>query len=45
VAQSQRLLAQARIDDSLARLGVWRAQLAVEAARGDIQPFLAEAAQ
>jgi len=45
VAQSQRLLAQARIDDSLARLSVWRAQLAVEAARGDIQPFLAEAAQ
>jgi outer membrane protein TolC len=45
VAQAERLLAQARIDDSLARLGAWRARLAVEAARGDIQPFLTEASQ
>jgi len=42
VAQAQRLLVQARIDDALARLSVWRARLEVEAARGDIQPFLNE---
>ena len=45
VAQAERLLAQSRIDNSLARLGVWRARLAVEATRGDIQPFLTEASQ
>jgi outer membrane protein len=42
VAQAQRLLVQAQIDDALARLNVWRALLQVETARGDIQPFLAE---
>lgn len=42
VAQAQRLLVQAQIDDSLARLSVWRARLQIETARGDIQPFLAE---
>ncbi len=45
VAQAQRLLVQAEIDDSLARLSVWRARLEVETARGDIQPFLTEATQ
>ncbi len=45
VAQAQRLLVQAQIDDSLARLSVWRARLEVTAARGDIQPFLAEASR
>ena len=43
VAQAQRLLVQAQIDDALARLNVWRARLQVETARGNIQPFLAEA--
>ena len=43
VAQAQRLLVQAQIDDALARLNVWRALLELETARGDIQPFLAEA--
>jgi outer membrane protein len=43
VAEAQRLLAQAEIDDALARLGVWRGLLGVAAAAGDIQPFLAEA--
>jgi len=42
LAQAQRLLVQAQIDDSLARLSVRRAQLQVATARGDIQPFLAE---
>ena len=45
VAEAQRLLTQAEIDDALARLGVWRGLLAVAAAAGDIQPFLAEASR
>jgi outer membrane protein len=43
VAQAQRLLVQAQIDDSLARLNVWRAQLQLDSARGDIQPLLTAA--
>jgi outer membrane protein TolC len=43
VADSQRLLTQAEIDDALARLGVWRALLSLAATSGDIQPFLASA--
>jgi outer membrane protein TolC len=43
LADAQRLLTQAEIDDALARLGVWRALLGVAAAGGDIQPFLASA--
>jgi outer membrane protein TolC len=45
VAEAQRLLTQAEIDDALARLGVWRGLLAVAAAAGDLQPFVAEASQ
>lgn len=45
LAQAQRLLVQAQIDDALARLNVWRARLQVETDRGNIQPFLAEATQ
>jgi outer membrane protein TolC len=45
VADSQRRLAQAEIDDSLARLSIWRARLAVFAAAGDITPLLTEASQ
>jgi outer membrane protein TolC len=45
VAEAQRLLAQAEIDDSLARLAVWRAWLQVETAQGDISPFLKEASR
>jgi outer membrane protein len=40
LAQAQRLLVEAEVDDSLARLSVWRALLQLDAARGDIQPFL-----
>jgi outer membrane protein TolC len=40
VAEAQRLLTQAEIDDSLARLGIWRALLGVAAAQGDLSPFL-----
>ena len=45
VAQAQRLLVQAQIDDALVRLNVWRARLQIETARGNIQPFLTEATQ
>lgn len=40
VAETQRLLAQAEVDDGLARLNVWRAQLAVATAGGDLTAFL-----
>jgi len=45
VAEAQRLLAQAEIDDALARLGIWRGLLAVATAAGDLQPFLTEASR
>jgi outer membrane protein len=45
VAEAQRLLTQAEIDDVLARLGVWRGLLGIATAAGDIQPFVAEASQ
>jgi hypothetical protein len=40
VADALRLLRQAEIDDSLARLGVWRALFALSAAQGDIDDLL-----
>ena len=40
VAEAQRLLLQAEIDEALAKLNVWRMQLGVATARGDLQPFL-----
>lgn len=43
VAQAQRLLVQAGIDNSIARLNVWRAFLKLQYIRGDLQPFLQEA--
>jgi outer membrane protein len=42
VAEAQRLVTQAEIDDALARLNVWRGLLALAVAAGDIRPFLAE---
>jgi outer membrane protein TolC len=44
-AEAQRLLTQAEIDDSIARLNVWRALLQVAAAQGDIRSFLNNASQ
>jgi outer membrane protein TolC len=41
VAEAQRLLAQAEIDDAVARLGVWDAMLILARATGDLDPFLA----
>jgi outer membrane protein TolC len=43
VAQAQRLFVQAQIDDSVARLNVWRAFLRLQFVRGDLQPFLDQA--
>ena len=40
VAEAQRLLAQAEVDDALARLGIWRALAEVAAAQGDLGPFM-----
>lgn len=42
VAEAQRLLTQAEIDDVLARLTVWRGLLGIATAAGDIEPFVAE---
>ena len=43
VAEAERLLTQAEIDNVLARLGVWRGLLSIATAAGDVQPFVAEA--
>jgi outer membrane protein len=40
VAAAEGVLAQAEADDAIARLGVWRAELGMAAAQGDLQPFL-----
>lgn len=40
VAEAQRLLVNAEIDDSLARLSIWRALERLSAAQGNLQPFL-----
>jgi outer membrane protein TolC len=40
VADAQNLLAQAEVDDQLARVDVWRALLSVSVAQGDLTPFL-----
>ena len=45
LAQAQRILVQAQIDDSIARLNIWRAFLHLQAVRGDLQPFLQAASQ
>lgn len=43
VVDAQRALSVAQIDDSLARLSIWRAQLALAVAQGDLTDFLARA--
>jgi len=40
VAEAQRLLTQAEIDDSLARLAIWRALLGLATAQGDLTGFV-----
>jgi outer membrane protein TolC len=43
VADAQRSLANAEIEDALVRLSIWRAKLALATAEGDLTQFLAEA--
>ena len=45
VADAQLLLRQAEIDDSLARIGVWRALLALAASQGEMDELLAAASR
>jgi outer membrane protein len=45
LAEAQRLLTNAEVDDVLARLSVWRSLLGIATAAGDIQPFVAEVGQ
>ena len=40
LAEAERLLVQAEIDDALAGVSVWRALLAIRAAQGDLTPYL-----
>lgn len=40
VAEAQRLLAQAEVENALAQLTIWRARLAEARAKGDLKPFL-----
>jgi len=40
VTTAEGVLVQAEADDAIARLSVWRAELGVAAAQGDLQPFL-----
>jgi outer membrane protein len=40
VAEAQSLLVQAEIDDSLARIGIWRALAQLAAGEGDLNPLL-----
>ena len=45
VAEAQRLLRQAEVDNALAKLGVWRALFALAAARGAMDELLAAASE
>src|SRR5207302_6991437 len=45
VAEAQRILTQAEIDDALAKLGGWRALLGVSTASWDAQPFVQQTIQ
>ena len=45
VAEAHRLLTQSEIDDTLARLNVWRALLNIAGATGNLTPFLTEVSQ
>jgi hypothetical protein len=40
VADAQRVLAQAEIDNAVAHLNVWRALLVAARLQGDLKPFL-----
>jgi outer membrane protein len=40
VADAERLLARAEVQDAVAKVGVWKALLAISNARGSVDPFL-----
>jgi outer membrane protein TolC len=40
VAEAERLLAKAQVDNAVAQVGVWRGELALAGARGDLKPFI-----
>jgi outer membrane protein len=40
VSDAEALLAQAEMDDAVARLGLWRSLFNLASAQGDLQPFL-----
>lgn len=40
VAEAERLLAKAQVDNAVAQVGVWRGELALAGARGDLNPFV-----
>ncbi|HEY9756303.1 MAG TPA: hypothetical protein V6C97_14140, partial [Oculatellaceae cyanobacterium] len=42
VAQANETLAQSRVQEAIARVGVWRALLSVASVHGDLKPLLAE---
>ncbi len=43
VAQANETLAQSRVQEAIAKVGVWRALVSVASVHGDIQPLLSEA--
>jgi outer membrane protein TolC len=43
VAQANQILAQSRVKQAVANVGVWRALLEVASVHGDLKPFIAEA--
>ncbi|MBS2000424.1 MAG: TolC family protein [Cyanobacteria bacterium SZAS LIN-5] len=42
VAQANEVLAQSRVQDAIAKVGVWRALLSVASSHGDLRPLLSE---
>jgi outer membrane protein len=45
MADAQRLLAQAEIEDAVSKLAVWRAMLAAAKLQGDLKPFIQQASK
>jgi outer membrane protein TolC len=40
VAEAERLVAKAEVDNAVAQVGVWRGELALAGAQGDLKPFI-----
>lgn len=43
VAEANEILAESRVKEAVANVGVWKAILATAAVRGDLKPFLVSA--